>query len=219
MDATVRQRTLRALALLSIGILAILLVSLDPARALRSPAFLLMLAGMAGWTIAENLVLQQDEPSSYRGKRGTRIMQACVIGTLLVASAEHFHLPPLLPRGTATMVAGFALLVAGASVRIAAIRSLARHFRYELRVADGQRLVDTGLYARIRHPSYLGLILITVGAALVFSSVLGVLAALALLGGATFVRIREEERVLREAFGQAYADYSARTWRLVPYVC
>ncbi|HVM45263.1 MAG TPA: isoprenylcysteine carboxylmethyltransferase family protein, partial [Candidatus Thermoplasmatota archaeon] len=109
-------------------------------------------------------------------------------------------------------------LATGAAIRIAAIRTLAGHFRYELRVEEGQGIVQRGLYARLRHPSYLGLVLIPLGAALVLSSLLGILVGGALMVGVVVARIREEESVLREAFGGAYEEYSDRTWRLVPYV-
>lgn len=218
MDATVRQRTLRALALMTIGLGTTLLVSLDPARAIRAPAFWVMFAGMCGWTIAENLVLRQDEPKSYHGKLGTRLLQAGVIATILLAAAEFFHLPGVLPRTTPVVLAGLLVLLAGATLRIVAILTLAQHFRYELRVEQGQGVMQRGIYAVLRHPSYLGIILIPLGAALILSSLLGVVVGGALMVAITIARIRAEEAVLRDAFGEEYTLYSGRTWRLVPYV-
>jgi protein-S-isoprenylcysteine O-methyltransferase Ste14 len=81
----------------------------------------------------------------------------------------------------------------------------------------GQVLVDTGLYGRIRHPMYLGILLWLFGLALWLESTAGAIAVLALFP--FFVaRIRVEERTLREKL-QGYADYMNRVpYRLVPFV-
>ncbi|HUR69379.1 MAG TPA: isoprenylcysteine carboxylmethyltransferase family protein [Candidatus Thermoplasmatota archaeon] len=216
MDATRRQRTLRAIALMGIGTAAGLVASLDPLRALRTPAFLLMTLGMAAWTVVENLALRQDEPQDYHGKRNTRLLQAGVMIGILVGVLDLFHLPPAHPSWLTA--SGFAILLAGGAIRVLAIRTLAQHFRYELRVEEGQRLVRTGLYARVRHPSYLGLLLIAVGAPLTLASWIGALVSLAILLPLIALRIRDEERVLEEGFGAEYDRYRGESWRLLPYV-
>lgn len=219
MDATRRQRTLRATVLIGIGLLGAFLLSLDPLGALRDPAFLVMAGGLSLWTIVENLVLKQDEPADYRGKRNTRIVQAAVMVGVFVASIERSHLPALgLPRSTWFVVAGGVVLLLGAALRIWSIRTLDRHFRYELRVEGDQALVRKGPYRVVRHPSYLGLLLLIGGATIAMSSALGFVAGVGMATAALVVRIREEEQVLRDSFGGAYDAYEDETWRLVPYV-
>jgi protein-S-isoprenylcysteine O-methyltransferase Ste14 len=77
--------------------------------------------------------------------------------------------------------------------------------------------VTTGVYGVIRHPSYLGLIISTVGWALAFRSGLGLLLAASLVLP-LLARIRAEERLLRGQFGDEYDAYRRRTWRLIPGV-
>jgi protein-S-isoprenylcysteine O-methyltransferase Ste14 len=217
MDATRRQRTLRALVLLAAGFGGILLASLDPARAVRDPAFALLGGAMTAWTIGENLALRQDEPPDYRGKRNTRLLQAGVVLACMIAAFDRWQLPEtLLPRTLAVSIAGALVILAGAALRIAAIRTLDRHFRYELRVEEGQRIVDRGVFRFVRHPSYLGVLLIVLGDGLVLASAPAMLLGGALLAALLALRIREEERVLVEAFGPAYEAYRARSWRLIP---
>ena len=55
------------------------------------------------------------------------------------------------------------------------------------------------------------------GWSLAFRSLVGILLT-ALLIVPLIVRMRAEEAVLGEHFGEAYAAYRARTWRLVPWV-
>ena len=68
---------------------------------------------------------------------------------------------------------------------------------------------------RIRNPSYLGLLILSLGWALAFRSLVGVLLAVLTLAP-LIARIRSEEALLRSQFGQEYERYCARTWRLVP---
>ena len=81
----------------------------------------------------------------------------------------------------------------------------------------GQVLIDTGAYARVRHPFYLGLFLWLVGLALWLGSVAAVLAlpvVLVALAGRIFV----EERTLRDTL-PGYADYLKRVrYRIVPWI-
>lgn len=59
---------------------------------------------------------------------------------------------------TTTFVFGWALAIAGSFVRVAAFRTLGTLFTYELTVAEDHKLVTSGPYAWVRHPSYTGLI-------------------------------------------------------------
>lgn len=72
-----------------------------------------------------------------------------------------------------------------------------------------------GIYRTIRNPSYLGLLVLSLGWALAFRSVVGVL-LVALMLIPLVARIRSEEALLCSQFGARYEDYCARTWRLIP---
>ena len=78
-------------------------------------------------------------------------------------------------------------------------------------------LVTGGLYAIIRHPSYLGLLLTALGWSLAFRSGVG-LAITGLIALVLAARMDAEERLLAATFGAEYEAYRARTWRLVPYL-
>ncbi|MHC4992531.1 MAG: methyltransferase family protein [Planctomycetota bacterium] len=81
----------------------------------------------------------------------------------------------------------------------------------------GQVLIDTGPYARVRHPFYLGLLLFFAGLALWLQSYASVIALLLPLG-ALAARIKVEEKMLGETL-PGYADYTSRVrYRLVPFV-
>ena len=79
------------------------------------------------------------------------------------------------------------------------------------------RLVTSGLYGVIRHPSYLGLFVLSLGWGLAFRSGVGVILAVLTLP-VVLARIDAEERLLSETFGAEYEAYRNRTWRLFPFL-
>jgi protein-S-isoprenylcysteine O-methyltransferase Ste14 len=131
------------------------------------------------------------------------------------AAAVHDRLPG--PRWLPA-VAGIAVMWAGFGLRAWAVRTLGRFFRVEVTVDAGQTLVDTGPYARVRHPSYTGLLVFYLGLGICLDSYLSVAAAVLLPLASVVNRIAYEERTLVRELGEAYEVYMSRTRRLVPGV-
>jgi protein-S-isoprenylcysteine O-methyltransferase Ste14 len=110
---------------------------------------------------------------------------------------------------------GVALFAAGGALRIWPVFVLGRRFSGLVAIQPGHTLVTTGVYSVIRHPSYLGLLVNSLGWGLAFRSGVGVLLT-ALSIPPLLARIRAEEMLLRTQFGAHYDAYRARTSRLIP---
>ena len=110
---------------------------------------------------------------------------------------------------------GVVLFAAGGALRIWPVFVLGRRFSGLVAIQPGHTLVTSGVYGVIRHPSYLGLLVNSLGWGLAFRSGVGVLLT-ALIIPPLLARIRAEERLLRTQFGDEYDAYCARTSRLVP---
>jgi len=117
--------------------------------------------------------------------------------------------------GDAIRWLGVFLYVAGGALRIWPVFVLGRRFSGLVAIQPGHELVTEGIYGVIRHPSYLGMIILMLGWALAFRSVPGVILA-ALIIPSLLARIRSEESLLRTQFGDQYEAYCQRTWRLIP---
>jgi len=117
--------------------------------------------------------------------------------------------------GDAVRWLGVALFTAGGVLRIGPVFVLGRRFSGLVAIQPGHELVTDGIYAVIRHPSYLGLLMNALGWALAFRSVVGVLLA-ALMLVPLVPRMRSEEGSLRARFGAEYEAYRRRTWGLIP---
>jgi protein-S-isoprenylcysteine O-methyltransferase Ste14 len=112
---------------------------------------------------------------------------------------------------------GLGLLAIGGVLRIWPMFVLGRRFSGLVAIQSGHELVTDGPYRYVRHPSYLGMMISFVGWVLVFRSAVGLAAAaLGLLVLAQ--RIEAEEALLASQFGDRYAEYRRRTWRLLPGV-
>jgi protein-S-isoprenylcysteine O-methyltransferase Ste14 len=116
------------------------------------------------------------------------------------------------------VAAGLAMIVACVAIRAWAIITLGRFFQYSIRIQSGQTVVTTGPYRFVRHPSYTGLSLGVVGYALACGDVWSLVAAAVLAGLGLTVRIRVEERQLRDALGADYDEFAAHHKRLIPRV-
>jgi protein-S-isoprenylcysteine O-methyltransferase Ste14 len=110
---------------------------------------------------------------------------------------------------------GVFFYLAGGALRIWPIFVLGRRFSGLVAIQPGHELVTDGIYRVIRHPSYLGMIILMLGWALAFRSGLGVILA-ALIVPPLLARIRSEETLLRLQFGDEYDAYRRRTSRLIP---
>ena len=111
----------------------------------------------------------------------------------------------------------FSSFAVGGALRIAPVFTLGERFSGLAAIQPNHELVTDGLYRYIRNPSYLSLLISTLGWALAFRSSIGVVLT-ALIVIPLVARMRSEEALLGEHFGEAYAAYRARTWRLVPWV-
>jgi protein-S-isoprenylcysteine O-methyltransferase Ste14 len=132
------------------------------------------------------------------------------------------YLPALTDRmdfftldGDALRWVGVALFVVGGALRMAPVFALGERFSGLVAIQPEHKLVTDGLYGLIRNPSYLGLLVNSLGWALAFRAGVGVALTASLLPP-LIARMRAEEALLGEHFGAEYEAYRARTWRLIP---
>ena len=117
--------------------------------------------------------------------------------------------------GDAIRWVGVVLFVAGGALRLWPVFVLGHRFSGLVAIQPGHTLVTSGVYRVIRHPSYLGLLVNSLGWGLAFRSGVGVLLT-AITIVPVLARIRAEEALLRSQFGAEYDAYRNRTSRLLP---
>ena len=152
------------------------------------------------------------DPSAY-------VLLPCLVAAVAAAQVlgRNGHL--LWPGGVVwPVVAGLVLMVAGIALRAWSIATLGRFFQYQIKVQPGHQVVTNGPYRYVRHPSYTGIALVLIGIGLASGDVWSLVAVVLLGGIGLAVRIRAEERQLKQAFGADYDRFAASRKRLVPGV-
>ncbi len=129
-------------------------------------------------------------------------------------------LTPALSMGAsaARSAAGIALFGLGLALRWYSIVYLGRFFTVNVAIAADHRLIDTGPYRFVRHPSYTGALMAFLGLALCVGNWISLAVMMVPIFLVFLRRMRVEEDVLLKAFPAQYRDYMDRTRRLIPAI-
>src|SRR5215469_11053988 len=156
--------------------------------------------------------------AGVREDRGNR----WVIAVFVIIGFLNAYLPAYTDRrelwtidGDMIRWLGVVLFAAGGALRIWPVFVLGHRFSGLVAIQPGHTLVTNGVYGVIRHPSYLGLLVSSLGWALAFRSMVGVLLTVLTIPP-LIARIHAEERLLHTQFGDEYDAYRSRTSRLIP---
>lgn len=177
-------------------------------------------AGAAGFLALEAVASEPGEPSALAATPSDQGTTALIVAAYALAAG----LSPVLRRLPAGRLppasgpAGVAVMAGGLALRAWSMRALGRYYSRTLRTVGDQVVVESGPYRVIRHPGYLGSIMVWTGFGVASGSGVTALGVAGLMGGAYARRIGVEEDMLAGAFGAAYTEYSGRTKRLIPFV-
>lgn len=175
------------------------------------------------WMILE-LIASRTKRSGDRSHARDRGSYWLIVVLLSIGLTLDFTLSSRLPqaaitgRRTLVFFIGIGLMLAGVAFRWWAIATLGKSFTFDVAVQSGQRVVDSGPYRYIRHPSYTGALMTQLGIALALGNWAGLLALMVCMAIAYAYRISVEEQALAAALGEPYKQYMQRTHRLVPFL-
>jgi protein-S-isoprenylcysteine O-methyltransferase len=160
-----------------------------------------------------------------REKRSTdqNSVYAIVIAGLLsqvVAVLEWGYLHPVfgVVENKLVTAIGFALLVAGIAFRIWSIHTLGKFFTSTVQVQTGQRVITSGPYSVLRHPSYSGAFTAILGGTIFLQAPIAAFVAIVGMSYAYKLRIAAEEETMVKEFGEEYRLYQQHSYRLIPLV-
>jgi protein-S-isoprenylcysteine O-methyltransferase Ste14 len=155
-----------------------------------------------------------------KGKDANSLSLIWITVVAAIALAVYVSMKLNLPMGRNDFVmwSGLGLMVIGIIWRSAVVRSLGKYFTVDVTIREGHQLKTDGFYKHLRHPSYSASLLTFLG----FAFTLNNWASMAIVVIPVFLsfrhRIRIEEQVLEEQFGEAYKNYKSRTDAMIPMV-
>lgn len=128
---------------------------------------------------------------------------------------QNTHYSSLLPSNLSAVL-GLMTFIAGFLIRQIAIIQLGKFYTYKVSITDDHQIIDSGLYASMRHPAYTGTFLELTGAALLYNHwILSWFLSLPYLV-VVLKRIQEEEKALIDEFGPKYQAYMKRAGMFLP---
>ena len=150
--------------------------------------------------------------------RGTMILLWIVLFSSITAGIWFSEVQGSnLPGGAHWLkIAALIVIVGGLVLRWSAVLSLGKAFSSNVAIHATQKVLKTGLYRWMRHPSYTGLLLCILAVALHTRNWISFLIIMIPCKTVILYRIYVEEAALRAHFGEEYIQYSRETKRLVP---
>ena len=182
-------------------------------------------AGIACWYIIRYPFERKAKKVSVRkslfGRRESSILGAAFVGLVAVPalyaatgfpkSLDRPFIPALAWLGLITLCAGLWLFFRSHA-------DLGRNWSISLEIREQHALVQSGVYRLIRHPMYSSFFLLALAQLFLFQNWFAGAAGLLGVGILYAFRVRQEERMMRDSFGNEYLGYSAKTKRLIPWV-
>jgi protein-S-isoprenylcysteine O-methyltransferase Ste14 len=149
---------------------------------------------------------------------GDRSFWAILPGMLVsffISPLEYMYLD-WLPSIFWSQVLGLVFVVAGVVLLIWARLFLKGMYSGHVEVVSEHKLISSGPYRYVRHPSYAGFLLTALGIAVGYGSIIGMIAIPLLLLPGLAYRIRIEENLLQNHFGKEFRAYARRVKKLIP---
>ena len=170
--------------------------------------------------LRKDIIAKSREPTQH--DRGTTRIIGIVFPIswlllFLTAVLDQFRIGYVPPHFVFAVVGG-CFMACGFCVRVTAMRTLGGFFTRTLQMRERQHVISHGIYKFVRHPGYLGDILLFGGSAIATANAVTTVLTLAVLIPVFVRRITAEEQMLTETLGKEYVAYQARSWRLIPFV-
>ena len=116
----------------------------------------------------------------------------------------------------AVPLAGLAMMIAGIAIRWTAILTLRKYFTVNIVIQEGHKVIKSGIYRFVRHPSYSGALIAFWGMGLIFTNIFSLIVLVVPVTIGFIKRIKIEEAALLEAFGDEYEEYRKQSKKLFP---
>ena len=188
-------------------------------------AALVWFAGLVGWTIIRHPFERKAKKIGVRKSlfdhRESGLLAAAVLGLFVIPAIYVLSgFPALFDRPFIPAIAwlGAATTVAALWVFRRSHVDLGRNWSISLEVREQHALVKTGIYRLVRHPMYSSFFLLGLAQLLLLANWFAGLAGVVGAGVLFAFRVRREEQMMLESFGDEYRSYMTQTKRIVPWV-
>lgn len=179
---------------------------------------------MLCWFIFAGIFIFRKQPTGAHDRKRDRSSIAGValqgLSYAIVWSVRRPPFTPIVPEveWLAVLTAIVTMVAAIGSVLLimSAVKTLGKEWSITARMVQNHELATKGPYARVRHPIYTGMLGMLVATGLAISHWIVLVAAIVVFAIGTLIRVRIEERLLRETFGPQFEEYARRVPAVIP---
>lgn len=181
---------------------------------------LIILALYLSWTLTELSLQHWEANAAASQKPYDKKSRAYIVGcrhiSLWASSLYIFFMGA--GHNFNIIILGIVLVVIGWFLRAQSIMKLKDFFTMEINANENQEIINTGMYRYIRHPSYLGILLMFTGFPLIAGAIYVALSLLIISTIVIIYRMNIEEELLLEKTPNSYSNYMKTTFRLLPFI-
>ena len=187
------------------------------------PTIVFVLVMLCWFAFAAVFVFRKQPPKAPDQKRDRSSIPGVALQALAYAIVWSIHRQFFSPivagvEWLELVAAVIAIAAAFGSVLLimSAVKTLGKEWSITARMVQDHKLATKGPYARVRHPIYTGMLGMLVATGLAISSWSVLVAAIVVFAIGTWIRVRSEERLLRETFGPQFEEYARRVAAVIP---
>ena len=179
---------------------------------------LIILAGALAMFLTQPTFSVQEAVTNKTTDRFSIVIILLVSITVVSSSLVEWAYFNNRPSNLILTVLGIVMICSGLLFRVYSITTLGKYFTATARATNEHILIKSGPYAIVRHPSYLGAIIVMMGVPVLLNNIVTLFSTIILLAIAYVIRINTEEKLLSAVFGAEYKQYCIQVKRLIPYI-
>ena len=187
------------------------------------PTLVLVIVMVCWFVFALTFILRKKPAAAPDSKRDRSSIPGVLLQALSYAIIWTVRRPLLSPfvsfSKTLALVLGIVAIVSAIIsifIVMTAVKTLGKEWSITARVVTDHKLATEGPYRFVRHPIYPGMLGMLIATGIAVSYWPALLVALVVFFLGTAIRIRSEERLLRETFGLEFETYARSVPAIVP---
>jgi protein-S-isoprenylcysteine O-methyltransferase Ste14 len=189
------------------------------------PTIVFVVVMLCWFAFAAVFIFRKQPPKAPDQKRDRTSIPGVALQAVAYAIVWSIHRPFFSPLVAGVdwlelLAAIVAITAAIGSVLLimSAVKTLGKEWSITARMVQDHKLATKGPYARVRHPIYTGMLGMLVATGLAISHWIVLVAAIVVFAIGTWIRVRIEERLLRETFGTHFEEYARRVPAVIPRI-
>jgi protein-S-isoprenylcysteine O-methyltransferase Ste14 len=187
------------------------------------PTVVFVVVMLCWFVFAGIFIFRRKPPNAPEQKRDRASIPGVALQGLAYAMVWSIRRPVFSPlvagvEWLESLAAAIAIVAASGSVLLimSAVKTLGKEWSITARMVQDHQLATKGPYARVRHPIYTGMLGMLIATGLAISHWTVLVAAIVVFAIGTLIRVRIEERLLRETFGQRFEEYARQVPAVIP---